>query len=75
VHADDEFRVRVLAEEDVEARMELIRSEGFDCTADEIAGVLFTMAEALYDGVAEDDVAPRDLEPGAGLAWDVFHPN
>ena len=37
--SDDAFRARVLAEEDVAARMEIIGAEGFDCSAAEIEAV------------------------------------
>lgn len=33
---DPDFKARVMAVERVEARVELINAEGFDCTADEI---------------------------------------
>ena len=37
--SDHAFRARVLAEENVEARMALILAEGFDCSAEEIASL------------------------------------
>ena len=37
--SDEAFRARVLAEENVEARMALILAEGFDCSAEEIASL------------------------------------
>ena len=49
--SDEAFRVRVMAEEDVEARMALIVAEGFDCSAAEI-GVLQELGDAELDGVA-----------------------
>ena len=33
---DEEFKKKIMAMEDVDQRMKLINSEGFDCTADEI---------------------------------------
>ncbi len=76
VHADDEFRVRVLAEQDVDARMELIRSEGFDCTAEEIAAVLVALADARLENVGGGRGAPAPNGPGPAAAWPHgFHPN
>ncbi len=49
--SDEAFRERVMAEEDVEARMALIVAEGFDCSAQEI-GALRELGEAQLDGVA-----------------------
>jgi len=49
--SDEAFRARVMAEEDVEARMALIGAEGFDCSADEI-GALQELGEAELDAVA-----------------------
>lgn len=37
--ADEAFRTKVMAVEDVDARMALIAAEGFDCTAEEIRSV------------------------------------
>ena len=49
--SDEAFRAGVMAEEDVEARMALIRAEGFDCSAEEI-GALQELGDAELDGVA-----------------------
>jgi len=51
VHADDAFRARVLAEEDADDRMALIRAEGFDCSAEEIAALLFALSDAQLEGI------------------------
>jgi predicted ribosomally synthesized peptide with nif11-like leader len=48
---DEAFRARVLAEEDVAARMALIAAEGFDRSAEEI-GSLQELGETELDGVA-----------------------
>lgn len=48
--SDEAFRARVIAEEDVEARMALIVAEGFDCSAEEIAS-LQELGEAELSGV------------------------
>ena len=49
--SDEAFRDRMLAEEDVDARMALIGAEGFDCSAEEI-GALQELGDAELDGVA-----------------------
>jgi len=49
--SDDAFRAKVMAEEDVAARMAPIGAEGFDCSAEEI-GALQELGEAELDGVA-----------------------
>jgi len=49
--SDEAFSARVMAEEDVEARMALIGAEGFDCSAEEIAA-LQELGDAELDGVA-----------------------
>lgn len=56
VQADNAFRTRVLAEEDVDARMALIRAEGFDCSAGDIAALL----------VALSDAHPQSIRGGLG---------
>ena len=43
--SDEAFRAKVMAEEDVEARMALIGAEGFDCSAEEI-GALQELGDA-----------------------------
>lgn len=72
VHVDDDFRVRVLAEADVDRRMQLIRREGFDCTAEEIAAALLQLSTDVLEGVRGGGTMPVD--PSIGT-WDVFHPN
>ncbi|MEI6449731.1 MAG: Nif11-like leader peptide family natural product precursor [Actinomycetes bacterium] len=49
--SDEAFSARVMAEEDVEARMALILAEGFDCSAEEIAS-LQELGDAELDAVA-----------------------
>lgn len=75
VNTDDAFRLKVLAERDVDARMDLIRSEGFDCTAEEIAGVLVAMAGAAFAGAVGRGAAPAERRPEAGGMWDTYRPN
>ena len=48
--SDEAFHERVMAEEDVAARMALIVAEGFDCSAEEI-GALQELAELDLSGV------------------------
>ena len=59
---DEAFRERVMAVEDVEARMALIGAEGFDCSAEEI-GALQELGEAELSGVVGGG------ENGASLKW------
>ena len=47
--SDADFRAKVMAEEDVEARLALIGAEGFDCSAAEI-GALQELTEAELGG-------------------------
>ena len=47
--SDADFRAKVMAEEDVEARLALIGAEGFDCSAEEI-GALQELTEAELGG-------------------------
>jgi len=48
--SDEAFCAKVMAEEDVEARMALIGAEGFDCSAEEI-GSLQELGDAELSGV------------------------
>lgn len=76
VHVDDEFRTRVLAEADVERRMALIRSEGFDCTAEEIAAALVALSSAVIEGTATGWFAPAEEATEDDEPWHAFnHPN
>ena len=47
--SDEAFRAKVMAEEDVEARMTLIGAAGFDCSDEEIAALL-ELGEAQLSG-------------------------
>jgi len=49
--SDEAFRAKVMAEEDVEARLALIHAEGFDCSVEEI-GALQELGDAELDAVA-----------------------
>ena len=72
--SDEAFRAKVMAEEDVEARMALIGAEGFDCSAEEI-GALQELGDAELDGVAGggwcDDLNCRE---GIGSYCRTFTP-
>ena len=58
---DEAFRERVLAEPGPEARLVLIRAEGYDCSADDLA----SFGAALADADLEHVAAGNDLPP-----WD-----
>lgn len=49
---DSDFRERVFAETDVDARMLLVRAAGFDLTADELEPPSGALADAELDAVA-----------------------
>ena len=51
--SDAAFRAKVMAEEDVEARLALIGAEGFDCSAEEIEeiGLVQELEDAELDRV------------------------
>jgi len=59
--SDEAFRAKVMAEEDVEARMALIVAEGFDCSAEEI-GALQEIRDAELNGVVAGGIYdPPDI--------------
>ena len=49
---DEAFSTKVLAVADADARLELVRAEGFDCTAEEITAQGSRLDEAALDAVA-----------------------
>ena len=63
--ADEAFRARVMAVEDVDARMALIVAEGFDCSAAEI-GALQKLGDAELSGAVGGGC---DSECGDVAAW------
>lgn len=64
---DDDFRRRVLATDDLEARLATIRAEGFDCTADEIAEEGRLLDTEDLAGISSGDKPPGPLcEGGIG---------
>ena len=70
---DEAFRERVMAVEDVDARMALIGAEGFDCSAEEI-GALQELSEADLSGsVTGGEVPGTGDDPGA-CTWPVYAP-
>ncbi len=52
MNADEAFRKRVMAIEDVAGRLVYIRSEGFDCNEAEIKAVLIELADEEFDDFA-----------------------
>ena len=73
--SDEAFRARVMAEEDVEARMALIAAEGFDCSAEEI-GALQELAELDLSGVVGggSDAFVFGGACGSAAPCDVYSP-
>jgi len=49
---DEDFRTRVLAVDDAEARMELIGREGYECTVEEIESWSGALADEEMEKVA-----------------------
>ena len=71
--SDEAFRARVMAVEDVDARMALIGAEGFDCSVAEI-GALQELSEADLSGsVTGGEVPGTGDDPGA-CTWPVYAP-
>ena len=66
---DEAFRARVMATEDVPGRMELIKAEGFDCSAEDILS-LQELGEVELDEV----VAAGFLACGAAAPCGVAAP-
>lgn len=50
--ADDSFRSKVMAAEDLEGRMKLIHDEGFDCNLEEIKEVVKNLSDDDLESVA-----------------------
>jgi predicted ribosomally synthesized peptide with nif11-like leader len=63
--SDEDFRARVMAAGDVDARMALIVAEGFDCGAEEIRS-LEELGEAELNGVTGGGGGAR--ENGGGCS-------
>ena len=61
---DEEFLTRVMAEERPDARFVLIRAEGYDCTAEEIAALAVRLPddalERVTAGLALGDLVPEN---------------
>ena len=71
--SDEDFRAKVMAEEDMDARMALIVAEGFDCSAEEI-GALQELGEAeLSEAVTGGEVPGTGDDPGT-CTWPVYAP-
>ena len=50
---DEDFRERIMALTEVAARLEIVRAEGFDCSAEEIAAVSGAPVHPDQAGVME----------------------
>ena len=71
--SDDAFRAKVMAEEDVEARLALIGAEGFDCSAEEI-GALQELTEAELGGAVGGGEVPGTGDNPGACTWPVYAP-
>jgi predicted ribosomally synthesized peptide with nif11-like leader len=49
---DEEFRNRILAEEDLDERLKLIKDSGFDCTVEEIEAEQAELSDDELDNVS-----------------------
>jgi len=49
---DEAFRTKIMAEADVEARLNLAKVEGYDCTVEEIKSVSSELSDADLNTVA-----------------------
>ena len=56
VKTDEEFRDRVKSAEDKEARLALVKAEGFDFSVEDLSVVTGELSEEELDGVAGADV-------------------
>jgi predicted ribosomally synthesized peptide with nif11-like leader len=71
-HHDDAFRARVLALHDVEERMALIQREGFDCTAEEISGLLDRLGDAHLESVRGGLLRPPQYGAGGEAVCGIY---
>ena len=60
---DEAFRERLLAEPSPEARLALIRTEGYDCSADDLASAGVALSDADLEHVAAGNQLPP-WDPG-----------
>ena len=63
--SDEDVRARVLAEEDVEARLALIGAEGFDCSVAEIG--------ALQELRSEERRVGKECTSWCRSRWSPYH--
>jgi len=70
--SDEDFRAKVMAEEDMDARMALIVAEGFDCSAEEI-GALQELGEAELSGAVGGGVVSPFIDDDPGVADETGH--
>ncbi len=68
LESDEEFREKVLAADGAEARLELVRAEGYDCTAEEVAA----LDAALPDDALESVTGGFIARPDGGAAPTVI---
>jgi predicted ribosomally synthesized peptide with nif11-like leader len=82
LRTDDEFRARVLAAEHPEARLDVIRAEGYECTAEDIAEYAAVMPDEALAGMSAGWIGqsgqgstPAGLPLDAGSKGGVGHYN
>ena len=71
--SDEAFRAKVMAEEDVEARLALIHAEGFDFSVEEMAALQEVDDAELGGAVSGGEVSGAGGDPGA-CTWPVYAP-
>jgi predicted ribosomally synthesized peptide with nif11-like leader len=52
LHGDEEFRNRILAVEDLDERLKLVKAAGFDCTAEEIEAEYAMLSDNELDNMS-----------------------
>jgi len=58
--SDEDLRARVLAADGAEARLDLVRAEGYDCTAEEVAALGAALPDEALESVTGGFVARPD---------------
>ena len=56
---DDAFRTRIMAVDDVAERMQLVKTEGYDCTSEEIESAVLELSDVTVEGVAGGTKVPK----------------
>ena len=49
---DEAFRTRIMAVDDVAERMQLVKTEGYDCTSEEIKTMFQELSDAAVEGAS-----------------------